>query len=164
MFTQLKIDELNRQQRNYNYLKQKNKKPNIPNTNILNSRIIQYAKNNNGIIAGSFALKVYNPKYKKKINDIDIISKNPRLFAVKLANYLNTEYNTNRFSVVKGVHAYRIYDKNRAIYVADIVSYPINKNEYEKVNGLKAAKPEFVFKGKRKKYRTQKLDFSKYLM
>ncbi len=154
MFTQMQIDKLNKEQNRYEYNRRNNGSPTLPKTNTLNNRIVNLAKKQGGIIAGSYALKSHSPKYKKRVNDIDIISKSPAAFAEKLVAKLNVMYGKKRFKVIKSVNAYRIYDTSNINYVADIIAYPINKKDYKTIDGVKMATPDFVYKGKRRKART----------
>lgn len=135
-------------------IRQRNGPPQLPKTTILNNRIVDIAKKKGGVIAGSFALKAFNPNYDRTVSDIDIIAKNPSKFAISVMNELNKLYGKKRFRVVKGVNAYRIHDEQNMRYVADIVNYPIRQNQYAQVQGVRVAQPEFVFEGKRKKART----------
>lgn len=155
MFTQFEISRLNREQNRYETARRRDGQPQLPKTTVLNNRIVQIAQKEGGIIAGSYALKTYNPKYRKHISDVDIIAKNPLNFAITLTDKLNKSYGKTRFRVVKGVNAYRVYDRNRTTYVADIVQYPIKQKDYSQIGGARVAKPEFVFRGKRRKARTR---------
>ena len=156
MFTQLELDKLRKERDRYERLKQLNGTPKLPKTNKLYDEIVKIVKQQGGIIAGSYALRVHNPKYKRSIGDIDVISNNPQKFAHELAIKLNFVYNSDRFRVQKWYNSYRVYDRKSLHHVVDVVQYPIQKNKYKNVNGVKVVKPEFVFAGKKRKVVTKK--------
>jgi len=138
--------------------------------NQLNNDIIRIVKQYDGVIVGSYALKIFNPS--QVANDIDIISSNPSNLANNIAVMLNRKYKNNRFTIIRSYNAFRVYDNKSKRYVADVARYPISINDYIIVNGLKVATPSFVMRGKTKQQfgrklfkavRTPRVDIRKFL-
>lgn len=110
--------------------------------------IASYASGMGGVIAGGTALKFYSPNY--RTSDVDIITNSNRhMFAQMLVNRLNSQYG-NRFRVLPGHRAVRIFDVSQRKYVADIVNYPLPEENVLKFENFNIVSPEHVFAGKMK--------------
>lgn len=142
------IQTINRDQKLYH----PSNNPKIPYKNTVFSDIARISNSYGGIIVGSYALLIFNQNYKGGAKDVDVLTTKPATLSKLVTQKLNEKYG-DRFYQKKHVNSYKIYDKQQGIAVADFINYPISKNDYTIVEGLKVAYPGYVFKGRKKRAR-----------
>lgn len=140
------IQSINREQKLYH----SNNNPRIPYKNTVFSDIAKISNSYGGIIVGSYALLIFNSNYKGGAKDVDILTTKPATLSKLVTQKLNERYG-NRFYQKKHVNSYKIYDKQTGASIADFINYPISRNDYTTVEGLKVAYPGYVFRGRKKR-------------